>query len=77
MKILGLEPELQLSLQNSTSALKMSKLIVVSLQRFVLDKSDPTNTLDLQHHLRPLFMEWHPDVRMQMPIEAFLFDNQH
>ena len=45
MTIFRLEPELQLSVCNDTSAVRIIKLIVVSLQRFVLDREMALRTL--------------------------------
>ena len=63
MRIFRLGAELQLSLYINVSALKMRKLIVVSLQRFVLDRKVTLRTIwTYEHHLRPLFMERHPGI---------------
>ena len=61
VRISGLGAKLQSSLYNNVSAVKMGKLIVVSLQRFVLDRKVTLQTLwTYEHHLLPLFVERHP-----------------
>ena len=65
VRIFGLGAELLLSLYNNVSAVRMIKLIVVSLQRYVLDRKVTLRTLcTYDHYLRTLFMERRPDTRI-------------
>ena len=59
ISILG--EELQLFVYNNASTFKISKLIVCSIQRFILDRKVTLRTLwTYEHNLRTIFMEWHP-----------------
>ena len=61
VKIFGLEAEFQLFVYNNGITFKISKLIVGHIQRFVLGRKVTLGTLwTYEHHLRLLFMEWHP-----------------
>ena len=62
VRIFGLGAELQLSLSNNVSAVRIIKMVVESLQRCFLDRKVTLRTLcTYDHHLRTLFMEWRPE----------------
>ena len=61
VRIFRLGAELQLSLNNNVSVGNISKLIVESLQRFVLDRKVAIRTpRTYNHYLRTLYMEQRP-----------------
>ena len=61
VKIFSLGAELRLSVYHNASTVKISKLIVVSLKRFVADRTMTLRTLcAYDQYLRTLFMELHP-----------------
>ena len=66
--------ELQLFVYNNGSTFKISQLIVGPIQRFVLGRKGTLRTLwTYEHHLRLLFMEWHPGDRLR--VFSYLFYN--
>ena len=75
MRIFRLGAELQLSLYINVSAVKMRKLIVVSLQRFVLEKVTLRTIWTYEHHLLPLFMERHPEAIMGIVLSPYSTKN--
>ena len=63
VRIFILGEELQLCVYNNGSTFKISQLIVGLIQRFVLGRKVTLRTLwTYEHHLRLLFIEWHPEV---------------
>ena len=63
VKIFQLGAELQLSVYHNGSAVKIIKLIIVCLQRFVLNRKVTLRTVcTYDQYLRTLFMERHQHV---------------
>ena len=64
VRIFILGKELQLFVYNNGSTFKISQLIIGPIQRFVLGRKVTLRTLwTYKHHLRLLFMEWHPETK--------------
>ena len=62
LKKFRLGVKLQLFVYNNGITFKISKLIVGHIERLVLGRKVTVRTFwTYKHHLRLLFMEWHPD----------------